>query len=113
MSILSTGKDKILGLFLRQRLNELLQEIGAVESLAIDTEAHTLAVAISLEGETSIVDIAVRSYKIIVEGERRFLVIGETSVTKPWMETLVRRYLLGKRIALPSEYGDLVERLLG
>ncbi len=113
MSILSAGKDKILGLFLRQRLNELLQEVGAVESLAIDTEAHTLAIALHLEGETSTVEIAARSYRIIVEGDRRFLVVGETSVTKPWMETLVRRYVVGKRIALPEEYGDLVERLLG
>ncbi len=113
MNFLSAGKDKILGLFLRQRLNDLLQEVGVVETLAIDTSAHTLTADIRLEDEPAVVHVDVRSYKIVVEGGNRYLLLGETSVSKRWMEVLVRRHLVGKRIALPEEYADLVERLLG
>ncbi len=113
MSILSAGKDKMIGLFLRQRLNDLLQEVGSVEALAIDTENKTLKVELQLEGEPTPVTLDVRSYRIIVEQGKSFLQIGETAVSREWMQTLVRRFLVGKRIALPEEYSDLVERLLG
>ncbi len=113
MSILSAGKDRILGLFLRQRLNDLLQEVGAVESLAIDTSAHTLTIDIRLEDEPDLVHVDVRGYKVVADGAGRHLLLGETSVSKRWMEILVRRHLVGKRLALPEEYADLVERLLG
>lgn len=113
MSILSAGKDKILALFLRQRLNDLLQEVGSVASLAIDTESRTLKIELLLEDEATPVVIDVRSYRIVVEDGKSYLLIGETSVSKAWMQTLVRRYVTGKRFALPGEYADLVERLLG
>jgi len=113
MSILSSGKDKILGMFLRQRLNDLLQEVGSVESFAIDTSTHTLAIDLALDDEPSSIHIDVRSYKILEEGGEKYLLLGETSVSKKWMETLVRRHIVGKRFALPAEYADIVERLLG
>ena len=107
------GKDKILSLFLRQRINDLLQEMGSVESLSINTTDHTLHAAIQLEDEPALVELEIRGYKILTEGEQRFLQLGETTVSKRWLEIVIGRFLVGKRIALPSEYADLVERLLG
>lgn len=103
----------MLALFLRQRLNELLQEVGSVETLLIDTTEHTIQVSLQLEGESDSLRCDVKSYKILAEGEKRYLLLGETTASKQWIEILVRKFLVGKRINLPAEYGELVERLLG
>jgi hypothetical protein len=113
MSILSAGKDKMLALFLRQRLNDVLQDAGTVESLSIDTQERVIHLALRLEGEADPVTCDVRGYNILSAGEARYLQIGETTVSKGWLDVLVRRFLVGKRFRLPGEYGDLVKRLLG
>ena len=103
----------MLSLFLRQRLRELLADVGDVRSLAIDSAARTISASIELEGEASPLDVLLRGYGFEREGEQVYLVFSGVEASRPWVSTAVKKFLKRPRVRIPDEYADIAERLLG
>jgi hypothetical protein len=113
MGILKQGKDRVLSLFLRQRLNDLLGGAGSAEAFSVNTADHTIAIRLQLAGEREPLDLLIKEYRIQRLGERHVLTFEEIGTSREWVNVLLKRFLTVKRFDIPDEYGDLAENLLG
>ena len=103
----------MLSLFLRQRLRELLGDIGEVRSLVIDSSAHDVQMSIVLEGEAEPVRIHVTRYALTRDGKTLVLTFDEVETSRVWVNRALHRFLPNPRFEIPDEYADIAERLLG
>ncbi len=113
MGIFQQGRDKVLSLFLRQRLNDLLGDVGSAEALAVNSADHKIAVRLRLVGETEPFDVLITRYRIDQVDGKHVFSFEEIGTSRQWANVLLKKYLTVRRFDIPEEYGDLAERLLG
>ena len=113
MGIFQQGKDKMLSLFLRQRINDLLGEVGTAEALSVNSADKKIAIRLQLAGEDHPLDVLISDYRIEQMDGHHVFKFKEIGTSREWVNLMLRKFLTVKRFDIPREYGDLAEKLLG
>jgi len=78
--------------------NNYLAGIGQIRDIAIDQISKKIALVLELDGEDVFVKVLADGYHLGKEG----ITFHAFSCDKPWMETVLNRYLAGRRINVPD-----------
>lgn len=100
--VFTAAKDAVASQAARSYVNGLIKRYGEVRELKIDSRAKTVAVVCELKGESEPVKIHVGAYRIVAEGELRFVEITACSCSKEWLQNLLEDHVRDRRLKLPA-----------
>jgi hypothetical protein len=94
-------------------INERIRGIGEVLDLKFDPERKLLQGSVLLAGEKEPVLVTVDDYELRKTAEGMVLVVKSLAVDRPWIETLLRKLLVGKELRIPRDKGGFILDMLG
>ncbi|MFA6960249.1 MAG: hypothetical protein WC205_05830 [Opitutaceae bacterium] len=97
----TAAKDAVASQVARSYVNGLIKRYGEVRELKIDSRSKTVVVVCELKGEAEPVTVHVEAYRIVAEGEERFVEIAACSCSRPWMHNLLQDHVRDRRLKLP------------
>ena len=98
----TAAKDAVASQAARTYVNGLIARYGHVRELKIDSRAKTVALVCELKGETDPVIVHVEAYRIVADGELRFVEITACSCSRVWLHNLLHDHLRDRRLKLPA-----------
>jgi hypothetical protein len=98
----SAAKDMITSKAAKTYANNLIGRYGVVDELAIDSTRQRIEVVVRLKGEVSPVGVTIEKYEIEQRNGKPYLHVLDSSATRPWLQAVMRDYLHGRKIELPS-----------
>jgi hypothetical protein len=98
----TAAKDAVSSQAARSYVNGLIKRYGEVKELKIDSRAKTVRVVCGLIGEAEPVTVHVEAYRIVAEGELRFVEITACSCSRAWLQNLLEDHVRGRRLKLPA-----------
>ena len=83
-------------------------------TLNIDPKAKKLDFSILLNGETMPLQVTVNRYELdsFGNGTTTFK-IAECSTNRPWLNAVIKNFLIGKSFDVPEKVADLLKNFLG
>lgn len=103
-NIARQGKDRAVSRALEALGQRYAEKFGKIVELKLDSANKEIHLDILLKGESDPVTIHVKRYDILSEGGRHFIVAGDITVSREWMEALAREYVSGRRFEIPDTY---------
>ena len=100
--VFTATKDAVASKVARTYVNGMIARYGHVRELKIDSRAKTVALVCELKGETEPVTVHVEAYRIVAEGELRFIEITACSCTRVWLQNLLHDHVRDRRLKLPA-----------
>lgn len=73
--------------------NQTQKRYGNMTTIQIDSTAKTIHVELELRGETSPVQLDVKSYKLSTEAGETFIELGEIETSREWINHLIEDFL--------------------
>jgi hypothetical protein len=95
-------KDRVTGKAARMHCNQLLERYGTVQDLRIDSARRSMEIVCLLEGETSPITVTVERYEITDAGGDKFVHIGASRCSRPWVQHFLEDHLYGRKFPLPA-----------
>jgi len=108
-STLVQGKDKTLSRVVKETVNFKLKEYGEIVEFTLDSDEKTITLEILLEGEMEALRVEVKSYVIVQEDEKHFLLAKDIITSRAWINTLAEKYLYGQKLQIPAEYVKMLK----
>lgn len=105
------GKDLAVSKALETMGQRHVERFGTIVKAHLDSTNREIRLELLLKGETEPVEVHIRGYEIVAEGDRRFLVARDIEVSREWMAALAREYLAGRRFEIPGSYSKVLELL--
>ena len=109
---LKKGKDLALSQGLRIALDKVLEPYGRSTDFRLDSKHRNIELTVQLHGEVQPLQVMVRGYRIIVEGDRYFVEAGEIVTSREWLNTALEKYGFGRRVEIPARYARVAEQLI-
>lgn len=111
--ILTFGKDRAFSFLILTFINEKIKEYGEAKEIRLDSKNKSIYIQLYLKGENENIFICVRGYKIICSGKTNFFYFREISVSKLWIDKLVKniiipKYALGNKVLIPKKYEKII-----
>lgn len=98
----SAAKDAMTSKAAKAYVNGMIERYGRVEEFRIDSKRARVEMVCTLIGETSAIGVTIENYRVEVEGDQKFIMVLDSSATRPWMQAVMRDHLHGRKFALPS-----------
>lgn len=98
----SAAKDAMTSTAAKAYVNSVIERYGRVEELRIDSRRNRVEMVCQLIGETSPIGVTIESYRLEEEADKKYLLVTDSSATRPWLQAVMRDHLHGRRIAVPS-----------
>ena len=92
-SHLNPAKDYLLAGAVKLWFNQTLKRYGQMTHIRIDSENHRIDVELELKGESSPIQLALKSYELSSEAGETFIAIGEIETSRGWINQLISDYL--------------------
>jgi len=92
-SFLNPAKDSALEVVVKLWFNQTQQRYGQMTTIQIDSTAKSIHVELQLKGETSPLQIDVKSYELSTESSGTFIKLGEIETSREWINQLISDYL--------------------
>lgn len=113
MGFFSDAKDRLVESAALPVLNNAwLKPFGRATSLKIDSSSKTAELCLELNGEQTPITIKVQDYELLQEPNGTFIVLKSVTASREWMTAMAREYLVGRRLAVPSEHAGMISRFL-
>ena len=108
------GKMKDMGMAkgVQIGLNQMIKEFGKITKLNLDSSKNSINMDILLEGENESINLTINKIEVIQYGNTPNLRISEISVSKSWMNIIVKKYLDGRVLPIPPEYQSQVSQFI-
>jgi len=81
--------------------NNFIARYGRVEEFKIDSKRGRIEAVVHLNGEVSPIGVTLERYEITDGAGKKFLVVRDSSATRPWLQAVMRDHLHGRKIELP------------
>jgi hypothetical protein len=98
----SAAKDLMTSKAAKSYANNLIASYGQVDELNIDSKRCRIDLVVRLNGEVSPIGVTVERYSIESQGGKKFIVVHDSSATRPWLQAVMRDHLHGRRFELPA-----------
>jgi len=105
--------DTMKSTAIRQGLNMFLKSgYGEVTALEFDSKARSLRLQLLLHGEDSPIDVEIGQFEAEVDGEDLAVVLTDVTVSRAWMQELVRSRVEGRRFPVPAAFAGMAKLVL-
>lgn len=103
-SLFNPAKDYLLAAAAKLWFNQTLKRYGQMTHIRIDSQNHRIDVELELRGESSPIQLALKSYELSSEAGETFIAIGEIETSREWITQLISDYLPPeqKRFKVPA-----------
>src|SRR5476651_1794189 len=98
----NSAKNFMAGKAAQLYVNNLIARYAVLQDLKIDTQNKTVEVVCLLHGETEPVRVRVDQYLVQEKGGKHFAQIVKCTCSRPWVQSLVEDFGLGRQIEVPS-----------
>ncbi|MEY4939133.1 MAG: hypothetical protein RIQ93_868 [Verrucomicrobiota bacterium] len=98
----SAAKDMMTSSAAKAYVNNVISAYGKVDELNIDSKRSRIEVLCRLNGEVAPIGVTIEKYKVEQDGAKKYILVLDSSATRPWMEAVMRDHLHGRRLELPS-----------
>lgn len=98
----SAAKDAVTSKAAQVYVNGVIERYGHLEEFRIDSKRNRVEMVCQLIGETTAIGVTIENYRVEVEGDQKYIMVLESSATRPWMQAVMRDHLNGRRFALPG-----------
>jgi hypothetical protein len=102
MPMFSAAKDMMTSSAAKAYVNNVISAYGKVDELNIDSKRSRIEVLCRLNGEVAPIGVTIEKYKVEQDGAKKYILVLDSSATRPWMEAVMRDHLHGRRLELPS-----------
>lgn len=92
-SFLNPAKDFALGVAVKLWFNQTHKRYGQMTTIQIDSTAKSIHVELELRGESSPIQIDVKSYELSAESGETFIELGDIEISREWINQLISDYL--------------------
>ena len=96
--------------------NGLLKKYGKMTKLVIDKESKTINTELVLKGESEAVQITLKNYRLIQEGENPAFELGAIEASREWLDallkTLVKKNVIPERVEIKNQLHQIVVKSL-
>ena len=93
-------------------INKFLKEYGRLTELHIDRE-NGISASILLNGETRSLQITIKEYALIRDGNTTSLNIREAFSDRPWLSALLENHVIGNTWEIPENAARLLCEFFG
>lgn len=103
-SHLNPAKDYLLAGAVKLWFNQTHKRYGQMTHIQIDSQNHRIDVELKLKGETSPIQLSLKSYQLSSEAGETLITIGEIETSREWITQLISDYLPSdkKRFKVPG-----------
>ena len=98
----SAAKDLMSSRAAKAYANNLIGRYGNVDELTIDSKRRRIDVVVTLNGEVSPIGVTIERYDVVQEGGKTFVEVVDSSCTRPWLQSVMRDHLHGRRFPVPG-----------
>lgn len=104
--------DRSVGFpLIRRAVNGHIKEYGEVIKLNIDNDRSVAELAIDLKGELETLELNVK-YEVERQGSESMIIVNEAHASKQWIDALLSKYAIGRKIPIHAEFAELLEDVL-
>jgi hypothetical protein len=107
-----SAKDAGASFLVERAVAHRLQRYGRMLNLSIDSKTKRISLEILLKGETEPMTVRIDEYELTTAAGADFILIKKASASREWVDALLQDFAIGKRIPLPTKYGNMVKSLL-
>ena len=93
LTFLNPAKDYLLAGAVKLWFNQTLKRYGQMTHIRIDSQNHRIDLELELRGESSPLQISVKSYELSSEAGESFIALGEIETSREWVNQLICDYL--------------------
>lgn len=98
----SAAKDAMASRAAQAYINNRIARYGELQELRIDSRGRTMEGTCLLHGEKSPITVHVDRYDISERGGAKFLTVHQCRCERPWLQNLLRDFVEGRSVELPS-----------
>lgn len=92
-------------------VNKKLKGVAKLTHFNFNSDERKLFVKLKFRGEADSFDICFDDFTLLSDEEPYNLVIARVSASKPWVDALLTRLVLNKRIKIPKSNSELIKKL--
>lgn len=100
--VFNAAKDAVASRVALAYLNSLAGRYGRVRELKIDSRSKKVVVIAELLGESETVTLRIDSYRILEEGQLRFIEVTACSCSREWLQNLLLDHVRDQKLKLPA-----------
>ena len=113
MSLFSSfnpAKDFAIEVAIKLWFNQTQQRYGQMTNIQIDSTAKRIQVVLDLKGESTPLQIEVKSYELITKAGETHLELGDIKTSREWLNALLEDFLTPghRRFTVPSALKGLL-----
>jgi hypothetical protein len=102
-------KDSALSKGTKTAINTQIKEFGRMLKFDLDSKTKSITLEVMLEGEKEPLEVEVSRYELEEENGKYLLKLYGVKTSRAWINTLVARYLEGRKFDIPAEYAKLLK----
>ncbi len=112
MGLFHKGKDKVISLVLKGKLDEIIRDFGEVKALSVNTNEKVIAARIALKGESTPFEVLLRNYRFRRDNGKYFFMFDDLGTSREWVNVVLSKVLKAKQFEVPSQYAEIAEKLM-
>jgi hypothetical protein len=105
-------KDASISYVVEGALRKQLEQYGQVLDFHLESKQHTATLEMHLRGDDRPVRLIIHEYEIIQNQSGTFVQVKRATVSKEWIDLLLREFLLGRPFLVPEKYAQWAKMLL-
>ncbi len=106
-AIKQTPKKMVLWL-----ANKKTKDIAELTDFSFNLEERKLYAQMVLAGEEEAVDLRIEDFTLVAHEESFRISIHQVQSNRPWLDTLLMKFLLDREWKVPEKHADLIHELL-
>ncbi len=112
MGLLHRGKDRVISLLLKRKLDDLIKDFGEVKALSVNTDEKIIAARIVLKGESKPYEVLLSNYRFRKDDGKYYFMFDELGTSREWVNVLLGKILKTKQFEVPAQYAELAEKFM-
>ncbi len=112
MGLFHKGKDKVISLLLKGKLEDLIKDFGEVKTLSVNTDDKVIAARIALKGESKPYDVLLSNYRFRRDDGKYYFMFDDLGTSREWVNILLGKILKAKQFEVPAMYAEIAEKLM-
>lgn len=106
-------KDKALSQGAKITINKQIEAYGQVQRLNLDSKKKSIELDVLLHGEIEALKVYIYHYELAETDGHHQLKVNGVTTSRTWINRLASTHLEGKIFEIPSEYGKMLQGVLG
>lgn len=106
------GKDLAVSKALKTLGERYVSRFAKIMSLKLDSKKKEIDLELLFKGDPDPIEVHIRGYEIISEGNKRFIRAKQIDISKEWMRVLAQDHITGKKFPVPDSYSRVLEKLV-